>query len=66
MYILEDKLFCSVFDKKNKVDMAYLRTQVGKSEDGFATFAIELKNGTVVVARVKDILIQLRRAGVKC
>ena len=62
MKLIDTKLTTFQVDKNDKFHVCSTRFQVGKSEDNFATLAIELEDKTFLTVRVCDILKILRWA----
>ena len=66
MKMIETKLSAMTVSKEDIISYKYLRSQIGKSDDNFATFAIELPNKTMVVFRVAEIINLFKGAGIPC
>lgn len=66
MEVVEDKLFLLSVTKNNKLKGGYVRSQIGKSPDGFVTFSFEMSDGTIHTLKFGEIIKLGQKAGVIC
>ncbi|MBQ4542391.1 MAG: hypothetical protein IJA23_06085 [Clostridia bacterium] len=66
MRTVDGNVLAICVDKNNKLSSAYLRTQIGTSQDGFITVSIELKDKSVLTIRLGEICNLVQKSGLKC
>lgn len=64
MKITESKLFAMYVDKNEHWSANYIKANIGRSADNFATISLQLKDKTVMTLRVGEILNLIKGAGV--
>ena len=66
MEVKEQKILTICVDKNNKMSIAYLRTQIGTSPEGFKTLSIELKDKSIITVRLGEICNLVKSSGLRC